>query len=355
MTSMGAPTSAMTLHLSTLKAGRGHDLDLVEAGLVEPVAHVEDSGRRHAGAGEIAELGVAAVAAHRERHVTFEHSIRFGRTQPLDEAPAVGVDAQTQPSVGRHLGKPPADVERVGHLAAEIVHQHDQVLAGEGLGVHLGGADGRTGVANQRVRHGAEAGVVAEVMRGRVVGVAHKALGAGLRLGGMRADGGRIGHELLHLGAGAVPRVHGEERDSGQIDAHGERVVGGHARGAEFLEIEGLEIDQVIERACDVNQRFAGADPIALGEVLLDFERGLARPGHGLQPFDHQARREDDGAAHEDRVGDAPVAEAPHRLLRLDEIAVGPTLDRVGVRPARAGGLLVVHGLGAPALRTPRS
>ena len=56
--------------------------------------------------------------------------------------------------------------------------------------------------------------------------------------------------------------------------------------------------------------RVAGADPGAFRVHDLDVEGGAARGRHGLQPVHHQARRADDGAAQEHRVGDARVAEA---------------------------------------------
>ena len=98
----------------------------------------------------------------------------------------------------------------VGDLAPEVVDQHRQVLVGVGLVEHLGGAQGGARVADQRVRHGAAAGLGAEPVGGGVGGVADEALGP-FPLGGVAADAGGVGHHVLHLEAGAVARVHGQE------------------------------------------------------------------------------------------------------------------------------------------------
>ena len=72
-------------------------------------------------------------------------------------------------------GKRRAHRERVGDLLAEIIDQHGHRLVGKGLAEHLGGAHGRAGIADQRMRHRAEPASLAEEMRGRVGGVADKA------------------------------------------------------------------------------------------------------------------------------------------------------------------------------------
>ncbi len=108
-------------------------------------------------------------------------------------------------------GKRRADRQRVGDLAAEIIDQHGQRIVGEGFVEHLGRTHRRAGVADQRMRHGAKAARHAEPVRRAVVGVADEALRT-LPPGGVAADAGGVGHHLLHLGAGAVPRLHREER-----------------------------------------------------------------------------------------------------------------------------------------------
>ena len=95
---------------------------------------------------------------------------------------------------------------------------------------------------------------------------------------------------LGHLGAGAVPRIHRQERDLGQVGAHRRGVVGRDAGRPELLQQQGFEIDQMIERAGDVEDRLAGADPGALGIVQLDLEIDAARGRHAFEELDRQAR-----------------------------------------------------------------
>ena len=150
------------------------------------------------------------------------------------------------------------------------------MLVREGVVEHLGRAHGRAGVADQRMRHGADAARRAEPVRGGVVGVADETLGAFLARRGA-ADRGGVGHHVLHLGAGAVARLHRQERDLGQGEAHLVGVVRGHAGRAELLEHDRLEVRQRDEAAGDVDDRLAGADPAAFGIVHVEVELGAAR------------------------------------------------------------------------------
>ena len=152
-----------------------------------------------------------------------------------------------------------------------------------------------------------------------------------------------------------MARVHGQERDLGEIAAHGVGVERGHARRAQLLEVERLEIDKLVERAAEVDQGLAGADPSALGVHGVDVEAHTARLGRRLQPLDHQTRGKDHRAAHEQRVGDARVAEARHRCPGLGEVAVGAPRDflvevhgqpAAGLQPQDASAIA-----GAPATR----
>ena len=169
-------------------------------------------------------------------------------------------------------------------------------------------------------------------MRRPVIGVADEAFGA-LGLGGAGADGGGVGHDLLHFRAGAVARIHGQEGGVRQGDAHLEGVVCGDAGGADFLQEDGFQVGQGLEAAGDVDQRLAGADPGAFGVHQLDVEFLAARLGDRFQPFDHERRGADHRAAEEDRVGDAPVAEAGDDGAGAVEIGVRAGGDvRVGER-----------------------
>ena len=176
--------------------------------------------------------------------MTFEHGVGFLGVQVLDEAPAVGIEAQAQIPRRRHFWKPAADGEGVGDFAAVVIHQHGDRLAGKGVCEHLGRLQRRSGIADQHVGHGAEAAVAAEEMRRGAGGVADETLGADLGFRRLGAHGGRIGHDFRHFGTGAMARVHGHELDVGQFNAHGEGVVGGDAGGAELLQVKRLQIDQ---------------------------------------------------------------------------------------------------------------
>ncbi len=165
--------------------------------------------------------------------------------------------------------------------------------------------------------------VAAEEMRRRRGGAADKPDRAGDLPGVGRADRGGIGHHLGHLGAGAVPRVHRQKRNLGQIGAHRRGVVGGNAGRPDLLQQHGFEIDQMRERAGQIEDRLAGADPGGLGMVELDLEAGAALRRHPFEKLDRQARRADDRPAHEDGIGRLAIAEPADDRLGLQEIAVG--------------------------------
>ena len=223
----------------------------------------------------------------------------------------------------RQVGEGATDLETVGDLPAEVVDQHVQRIVGEGLVEHLGGAQRRAGVADQRVRHGAEAALVAEVVRRGVGGVADEAPGVGLAPGLGRADARGVRHHLGHLRAGAVPGIHRDEADVGQIGAHEERVERGDARRTELLQEHRLQVDQLPERSRDIEERLAGADPVALLEAQLDRELGAAGAADLEQPVERELGGAQHRAAHEHGVGGIDVAEPPHDLAGLQEILVG--------------------------------
>ena len=182
---------------------------------------------------------------------------------------------------------------------------------------HLGGAHGGAGIADQRMRHGAEAARRAEPVRGAVVGVADEALGA-LALGRRAADRGGVGHHVLHLGAGAVTRLHREEGNARQRQAHLIGVVRGDAGRADLLQQDCFQVRQM-QRCCRSDRRSARRRrPSRLPVDQVDFELGAARSAPPLQPVQHQPRRGDHRAAQEDRIGDPPVAELLRRSAWCD-------------------------------------
>ena len=128
------------------------------------------------------------------RDVALEHGIGGSHVEPLQVTPAMRVEPDAQSTRRRDFGKPAADLERIGDLAAEKVDQDGERVVREGLVVHLGGAQRAAGIADQCVRHGAEAGRLAEIMRRGVGRVADEALGPGLALGARRAHRGGVGH-----------------------------------------------------------------------------------------------------------------------------------------------------------------
>src|SRR3546814_8908358 len=68
-------------------------------------------------------------------------------------------------SGGGEIGEAAADLEGIRHLAAEIIDEDGHLLVREGLVEHLGGAQGRAGIADKGVGHGALAAGRAEEMR----------------------------------------------------------------------------------------------------------------------------------------------------------------------------------------------
>ena len=232
------------------------------------------------------------------------------------------------------FGEPRADSEAVGDLAAEVVDEHGHRFVGEGLVEHLGGAQGGTGIADQRMRHGAVAARRAEPVRGHVVGVADEALGA-FALRGVAADRCSVGHHVLHLGAGAVAGFHGQEGYVREGEAHLVGVVRGDGGRADLLQQDCFQVGQLYQAAADVGQRFAGTGPGAFLEHQVDVEAGAAGGCGGLQPLHHQAWGGDHRAAHEYRVGHVLVAEPRDDGTRAVEVAVGARRD-VGGRGHRA-------------------
>jgi hypothetical protein len=64
-----------------------------------------------------------------------------------------------------------------------------------------------------------------------------------------------------------MPGIHREERDPRQGAAHLIGVIGGDAGGAEFLEIEGFEVDQMLQGAGQAGERLAGPDQLAFAII----------------------------------------------------------------------------------------
>jgi hypothetical protein len=145
-----------------------------------------------------------------------------------------------------------------------------------------------------------------------------------------------------------MPRIHGKEGDMRQVRAHRVGVEGGDAGGSELHQEYRLGIHEMHERAGNVHDGLAGADPLALAILQVDVEGRAARLRHLLQPLDAEAWRRDHGTTHEHRVGDTLVAELLHRRLAAQEVVVGPggELVEVGMHGHAVGGAdgsLVVH------------
>ena len=280
----------------------------------------------------MAQLCLAAIAADRFRRVAVEHRVGDRRVQPLRytgcRACRAGWTAG-QPTASS--GKGAADLQRIRHLAPVIVDQDGQVVVRIGLMEHFGGPAGGAGIADDGVGHGSDAPVPAEIVRRRRRGVADEADGADLAPRPARADAGGISHHLRHVRPGAVARVEAEEGDLRQLGAHDIGVVGRNAGGAELLQEQRFEIDQMLERAGEVKDRLAGADPFTLGVSQVDLDGDAARRRHRVQPVDGQPRRRDDRPAHENRIGHGDIAEFPHDALGPVEIGVGPGRD-IGFR-----------------------
>ena len=219
-------------------------------------------------------------------------------------------EADAELAARGEVGEALADGERIGDFAAVVVDEHGHRLVREDLVVHLRRPDRGAGIADEGVGHRAVAPLIAEVVGGRIGRVADEADGAGLLLRRLRADACRIGHHLGHFDACAVARVHRQEGDPGQAARHGVGVVGGDAGGAQPLEVERFQIDQMAEGAREIHQGLAGADPLAFLELAVGGEHGAALGRDRLQPLDHQAGREADRPPQKQRVGDPGVAEA---------------------------------------------
>ena len=112
-------------------------------------------------------------------------------------------------------------------------------------------------------------------------------------------------------------------------------VVGGDAGRADLLQQDRFEIGQMHHAAGEVDDRLAGADPVAFLVDQVDVDWVPRIGGGGLQPVEHQPGRADHRAAQEHRVSDAFVAEAGDDVLGAVEVAVGAGGD-IG-RQRRAG------------------
>ena len=143
------------------------------------------------------------------------------------------------------------------------------------------------------MRHGAETPRIAEPVRGGGVGVADETLGP-CPFRRRRANGRGVGHQILHVRAGAVARLHREECCVGQCQAHLPGIVGSDAGRANLLQEDGLHLRQRRHRARDGEQRYIRRDQCAFSMRHDDVERLAACRGGPGQPFQHHAR----GAQH---------------------------------------------------------
>jgi hypothetical protein len=205
----------------------------------------------------------------------------------------------------------------------EIIDQHRHRLIGKDLAKHLGGTHGRAGVADQRVRHSPRTLLLPEEGGSRIGRAPDKANGLGLAPGMRRADRGGVGHHLGHLGVGAMPRIHRQKGDLRKVGAHRIGVVGGNASRANFLQQDCLEIDEIEQRASHVKHRVAGPDPGTLRVREFDIELLAAFGSRAFEQGDREARRADDRATHEYRVGRRAIAEMSDDRLGPQKIAVG--------------------------------
>ena len=240
----------------------------------------------------------------------------------------MGVEADGKAASVGEVGEAAADFERVGDLAPEVVGEDGEVLSRAGFEEHLGGTDGAAGVADEGMRHGAAARGLAELAGAKGGAAADETDGA-FALGRAPADGGGVGHEGLHLGAGAVPGFHGKKGGARQGEAHLIGVVGGDAGGTELLQQDGLGFRKGMQAAGDQRDRLAGADPFAFRVTDGVGEgRGMGLRD-GVEPLDHGPRGGDDGTAEEHGVGNGGVAEAVDHLAGASEVGVGPCANVV--------------------------
>ncbi len=195
-----------------------------------------------------------------------------------------------------------------------------------GFDVHLRGAQRRTGVADDRVRHGAHALFLSVEVRGEVLRGADEA-GRAVELRHAAAHRGAVGGEQRQVVAGRVPRVHVDERGLFQVHRHLVGVVSRHAGDADALQDERLELDQRRERACVGEERFLVGDEGAFLVQTRDPQRLCLGGVGGAQDVDGRIHSADDATPEEDSVSDAAVAEALDDFARLGEILVGAALQ----------------------------
>src|SRR6516225_484966 len=130
----------------------------------------------------MAQLLLAAIAADRLRRMTLEHFVRASRIEPFAVTPTGRIDADRELAVSRELRESPRDRRGIRRLLPEIINQHGHRLVREDLAEHLRSAHGRSGIADQRVRHRAGTPVLPEEGSGGVGGAADKADGTRLAL-----------------------------------------------------------------------------------------------------------------------------------------------------------------------------
>ena len=187
---------------------------------------------------------------------------------------------------------------------------------------HFSRAHRAAGIADQRMRHGAIALGGAEPMRGRVIGIADKALGP-FRLRGPATDGCGIGHHVLHFRPGAVARFHRQKRGLRQFDTHLIGVMRRNTGRAELLQQHGFQIHQLHKGPADIKQGIARADPLAFFMHHFNVKFSRARRRHGAQPIQHQPGRRNHRAPQKHRIGDLRITKALHHGLGAVEIAIG--------------------------------
>src|SRR5262249_22044330 len=105
---------------------------------VKRVAHPPDCRGRYAGADQVAQFCLATKTSDRARRMTLDHGVTLRRIEALDEPPGMSIKPDSETAGGGKHGEAAADLERVRHLAAEIVDQYRQILGREGLMKHLG-------------------------------------------------------------------------------------------------------------------------------------------------------------------------------------------------------------------------
>ncbi len=250
---------------------------------------------------------------------------RFFVVEAFRVALAVSVDAQGERPRARLVARqvfvvpPAADVESVGILAPVVIDQHREIVLGMGFDIHLRGAQGRARVADDSVRHGTDAFVVAIEVCSKVLRGTDEADRAA-ELRHAAPDRGAVRREQREVVSRRVPRVHVDERNLLQVHRHLVGVVRGDARDADALQYERLELDQGRERAGVREERLLVWHERSLLVQARDPQRLCLRGIVAAQDIDRGVDGADHAAAQEHAVGDRPVAELLDDLPRFAEV-----------------------------------